>query len=195
MSTIALKNVTKSFGRRKVVAVNDVTLEIPSSQFVVLLGPSGCGKSTTLRMIAGLEQPDDGEISINYKIVNDVPPQRRNLPFVFQNYALYPHMSVAKNIGFCVHVFAVSRRQRFWRCLFGFSAVVRPLAGWGRRVRRLDRRCLAQVTGVGARRCRPLGRRDSTGSGRPRGRCWCRSSLRGGPRRGDGGACGPFACP
>ena len=72
MATIALNHITKSFGRRKVIAVNDVSLEIPSDHFVVLLGPSGCGKSTTLRMIAGLEKPDQGEIRINDRVVNDV---------------------------------------------------------------------------------------------------------------------------
>ena len=111
MATIALNHITKSFGRRKVIAVNDVTLEIPSDHFVVLLGPSGCGKSTTLRMIAGLEKPDQGEIRINDRVVNDVPPQRRNLPFVFQNYALYPHMSVANNIGFPLKMQKVSRTE------------------------------------------------------------------------------------
>ena len=74
MSTISLSHITKSFGRHKVIAVNDVTLEIPSDHFVVLLGPSGCGKSTTLRMIAGLEKPDQGEIRINDRVVNEVPP-------------------------------------------------------------------------------------------------------------------------
>ena len=100
MDHITLDGVTKTFGRRKVVAVNNVSLAVPTGDFVVLLGPSGCGKSTTLRMIAGLEKPDRGEIRINGEVVNDVPPQRRNLPFVFQNYALYPHMSVAENMGF-----------------------------------------------------------------------------------------------
>jgi len=111
MSTISLNHITKAFGHRKVVAVNDVTLEIPSDHFVVLLGPSGCGKSTTLRMIAGLEKPDKGEIRINDRVVNDVPPQRRNLPFVFQNYALYPHMTVANNIGFPLKMQKVSRTE------------------------------------------------------------------------------------
>jgi multiple sugar transport system ATP-binding protein len=111
MASISLSHITKSFGRRKVIAVNDVTLEIPSDHFVVLLGPSGCGKSTTLRMIAGLEKPDQGEIRINDRIVNDVPPQRRNLPFVFQNYALYPHMSVANNIGFPLKMQGASRTE------------------------------------------------------------------------------------
>lgn len=100
MDHISLHGITKTFGRRKVVAVSDVSFAVPAGHFVVLLGPSGCGKSTTLRMIAGLEKPDHGEIRINGRVVNDVPPQRRNLPFVFQNYALYPHMSVAENMGF-----------------------------------------------------------------------------------------------
>ena len=109
MDHISLHGVTKTFGRRKVVAVNDVSLAVPSGHFVVLLGPSGCGKSTTLRMIAGLEMPDRGEIRIRGQVVNDVPPQRRNLPFVFQNYALYPHMSVAENMGFPLKMQGLSR--------------------------------------------------------------------------------------
>ena len=109
MAHISLHGVTKSFGRRKVVAVNDVSFAVPSGHFVVLLGPSGCGKSTTLRMIAGLEQPDRGEIRIKGQVVNDVPPQRRNLPFVFQNYALYPHMRVSENMGFPLKMQGLSR--------------------------------------------------------------------------------------
>ncbi len=111
MDHIALHGITKTFGRRKVVAVSDVSFAVPTGHFVVLLGPSGCGKSTTLRMIAGLEKPDRGEIRINGEVVNDVPPQRRNLPFVFQNYALYPHMPVAENIGFPLKMQGRSRAE------------------------------------------------------------------------------------
>ena len=111
MDHIALHGVTKTFGRKKVLAVSDVSFAVPTGYFVVLLGPSGCGKSTTLRMIAGLERPDSGEIRINGEVVNDVPPQRRNLPFVFQNYALYPHMSVAQNMGFPLKMQGRSRTE------------------------------------------------------------------------------------
>ena len=111
MDHIALHGITKTFGRRRVVAVSNVSFAVPTGHFVVLLGPSGCGKSTTLRMIAGLERPDSGEIRINGEVVNDVPPQRRNLPFVFQNYALYPHMSVAENMGFPLKMQGRSRAE------------------------------------------------------------------------------------
>ena len=82
------------------MAVSDLTLRVEHGQFAVLLGPSGCGKSTTLRLIAGLEEPDQGEILISDKVVNSLPPQRRNLAMVFQSYVLYPHMTVAQNMGF-----------------------------------------------------------------------------------------------
>ena len=83
-----------------VVAVSSINLDIPNQEFVVLVGPSGCGKSTTLRMIAGLEEITDGEISIGGAVVNDLPPKDRDIAMVFQNYALYPHMTVAENMSF-----------------------------------------------------------------------------------------------
>ena len=98
MSTVVLSKVNKSFGNLKVVC--DVNLEISDGEFLVLLGPSGCGKSTTLRMIAGLEETSSGEILIDGKVVNDDDPKDRNIAMVFQNYALYPHMSVKKNLAF-----------------------------------------------------------------------------------------------
>jgi multiple sugar transport system ATP-binding protein len=98
MADVALRNVVKRYD--DVVAVSDVSLDIPNHEFVVLVGPSGCGKSTTLRMIAGLEEISDGEISIGGEIVNDLPPKDRDIAMVFQNYALYPHMTVAENMSF-----------------------------------------------------------------------------------------------
>jgi multiple sugar transport system ATP-binding protein len=98
MAEVALRNVVKRYD--DVVAVSDVSLDIPNHEFVVLVGPSGCGKSTTLRMIAGLEEISDGEISIGGEIVNDLPPKDRDIAMVFQNYALYPHMTVAENMSF-----------------------------------------------------------------------------------------------
>ncbi len=98
MATIRFDNVTKRFGG--VVAVNRLTLEISDKEFVVLLGPSGCGKTTTLNMIAGLEDPTEGEISFDGRIVNSLPPHRRDVAMVFQSYALYPHKTVYDNIGF-----------------------------------------------------------------------------------------------
>lgn len=98
MASVTLKNVVKRFG--DVIAVNNVSLEIQDQEFVVLVGPSGCGKTTTLRMIAGLEEVDEGEIYIDDVLVNDVPPKDRDIAMVFQNYALYPHMNVYDNMAF-----------------------------------------------------------------------------------------------
>ncbi|MCB0922850.1 MAG: ATP-binding cassette domain-containing protein, partial [Actinobacteria bacterium] len=99
MSALKLHNLTKTYpgGSR---AVDDVSLDIRKGEFLVLVGPSGCGKSTTLRMIAGLEEISGGEIRIGERVVNQVPPKDRNISMVFQNYALYPHMTVRKNMSF-----------------------------------------------------------------------------------------------
>ena len=99
MAEVILKNVRKVYDK-DVVAVDDADIEIKDKEFVVLVGPSGCGKSTTLRMIAGLEEITAGEISIDGTVVNDVPPKDRDIAMVFQNYALYPHMSVYQNMAF-----------------------------------------------------------------------------------------------
>ena len=106
MADVGLQGVTKTYSGN-VVAVSDLTLRVEHGQFAVLLGPSGCGKSTTLRLIAGLEEPDQGEILISDKVVNNLPPQRRDLAMVFQSYALYPHMTVAQNMGFGLKMRAV----------------------------------------------------------------------------------------
>ncbi|MCE0492730.1 ABC transporter ATP-binding protein [Vibrio salinus] len=100
MAGIVLKNITKNYGKTKVV--KSIDLDINDGEFVVLVGPSGCGKSTTLRMIAGLESPTSGEITIGNRIVNDIEPQHRNIAMVFQNYALYPHKTVEENIVFAL---------------------------------------------------------------------------------------------
>ena len=99
MSNVILKNVRKTYDNNKTV-INDVSLEIKDKEFVVLVGASGCGKSTLLRMIAGLEDITDGEIYIGDKKVNNIPPKDRDIAFVFQSYALYPHMTVRENIAF-----------------------------------------------------------------------------------------------
>jgi multiple sugar transport system ATP-binding protein len=99
MAKVNLKKVCKVYPGN-VKAVNDVDLEIKDKEFVVLVGPSGCGKSTTLRMIAGLEEISEGDLFIGDRLVNDVPPKDRNIAMVFQNYALYPHMSVYENLAF-----------------------------------------------------------------------------------------------
>ncbi|MFS0690653.1 sn-glycerol-3-phosphate ABC transporter ATP-binding protein UgpC [Sporosarcina sp. 179-K 8C2 HS] len=99
MSKIVLKNVYKHFDK-KVTAVSDFNLTVEDGEFIVLVGPSGCGKSTVLRMIAGLEEISSGEFYIDGKLMNDVPPKSRDIAMVFQNYALYPHMTVYDNMAF-----------------------------------------------------------------------------------------------
>ena len=99
MSNVILKNIRKTYDNNKTV-INNVNLEIKDKEFVVLVGASGCGKSTLLRMIAGLEDITSGEIFIGDKKVNDIPPKDRDIAFVFQSYALYPHMTVRENIAF-----------------------------------------------------------------------------------------------
>jgi len=99
VASVRLEKVRKEY-EGGVVAVKDVDIEIADKEFVVLVGPSGCGKSTTLRMIAGLEDISSGTVSIDGKVVNDVPPKDRDIAMVFQNYALYPHMTVYENMAF-----------------------------------------------------------------------------------------------
>src|SRR5436305_9517062 len=113
MADVALRDVVKRFD--EVEAVRNISLNIPDSEFVVLVGPSGCGKSTTLRMIAGLEEVTEGEILIGGNVVNDVPPKDRDIAMVFQNYALYPHMTVFENMSFGLRLRKVAKieiRQR-----------------------------------------------------------------------------------
>ncbi|HVJ51307.1 MAG TPA: sn-glycerol-3-phosphate ABC transporter ATP-binding protein UgpC [Aliidongia sp.] len=98
MASVEIRGVTKSFG--SVQVLHGVDIEIPDGEFVVLVGPSGCGKSTLLRMIAGLEQIGGGQIRIGGTVVNDKPPKERDIAMVFQNYALYPHMTVHDNMAF-----------------------------------------------------------------------------------------------
>ena len=103
MAKVTLRNIQKVYcgkAGRQTVAVKDFDLEVQDREFVVLVGPSGCGKTTTLRMIAGLEEISGGEIEIDGKRMNDIPPKDRDLAMVFQNYALYPHMSVEQNLAF-----------------------------------------------------------------------------------------------
>src|SRR6516162_2272015 len=98
MARVLLHNLNKKFD--DVHAVKDVDLEIRDKEFVVLVGPSGCGKTTTLRMVAGLETITSGQVLIGDKVVNELPPMDRDIAMVFQNYALYPHMSVYDNMAF-----------------------------------------------------------------------------------------------
>src|SRR6201992_2901314 len=98
MASVAIRDVKKAFGSTQVI--HGVNISIDDGAFVVLVGPSGCGKSTLLRMIAGLENISGGEIRIGERVVNNVPPKERDIAMVFQNYALYPHMTVADNMSF-----------------------------------------------------------------------------------------------
>jgi multiple sugar transport system ATP-binding protein len=108
MASITLKHVTKRWG--SVAAVNDINLAVPDGEFLVLLGPSGCGKSTLLRMLAGLETVSDGEIHLEDRRIDGLPPSARDMAFVFQSYALYPHMTVRRNITFPL----IMRQHRWW---------------------------------------------------------------------------------
>src|SRR5262249_55211639 len=101
------------FGHSEIV--HGIDLDIADGEFVVILGPSGCGKSTLLRLIAGLEQITAGEIAIGGRVVNKLEPRERGCAMVFQNYALYPHMTVAENIGYALKVAGVRRTGRRWR--------------------------------------------------------------------------------
>jgi len=110
MAAIQLEGLVKRYG--KVTAVHGIDLEIADGEFVVLVGPSGCGKSTTLRMIAGLEDISGGVLRIGDKIVNHDEPQQRNIAMVFQNYAIYPHMTVGQNIGFGLYTSDLSKAEK-----------------------------------------------------------------------------------
>ena len=109
MASLTLKNVCKSYD--DVEVIRDVTVSVPRGTFLVLVGPSGCGKSTLLRMIAGLEPVTGGEISINDRVVNDVPPKERDVAMVFQSYALYPHLSVSENMAFSLRMRRAGRQE------------------------------------------------------------------------------------
>jgi multiple sugar transport system ATP-binding protein len=110
MATVSLKNIRKVY-EKNVVAVQDFNLEIADKEFVVLVGPSGCGKSTTLRMIAGLEEITDGELYIGDTLMNAVAPKDRDIAMVFQNYALYPHMTVYENMSFALKLRKVKKKE------------------------------------------------------------------------------------
>ncbi len=111
MASIEFKNISKTFDGGKVTVIPDLSFEINDKEFVVLVGPSGCGKSTTLRMIAGLEEISGGELYIDGKLVNNVAPKDRNIAMVFQSYALYPHMSVYKNMAFALKLKKLPKKE------------------------------------------------------------------------------------
>jgi len=109
MATVETRAIRKEFGDH--TAVNGVDLQIREGEFLVLLGPSGCGKTTLLRMIAGLEKQTSGDVMIGGQVVNDLPPRARKIAMVFQSYALYPHLTVEKNIAFPLKAQNVPRDQ------------------------------------------------------------------------------------
>ena len=113
MATLALDRVSKVYrsAGREVHAVKNLRLDVADREFAVLVGPSGCGKTTTLRMIAGLEEVTSGTIRIGQRVVNDVAPRDRDIAMVFQNYALYPHMTVYKNMSFGLRMRKVPKRE------------------------------------------------------------------------------------
>ena len=110
MSAVELKSVTKRYG--DFLAISEQSLSIHDGEFLVLLGPSGCGKTTMMRMIAGLEEITGGDLLIAGERANDKPPKDRDIAMVFQNYGLYPHMTVADNIGYPLKLRGVSRANR-----------------------------------------------------------------------------------
>ena len=114
MASASLDHVTKRFSGGD-VAVNDMTLKIMDGEFMVIVGPSGCGKSTVLRLLAGLESMDEGVIRIGERVVNDVPTRNRDVSMVFQNYALYPHLSAFDNMGFGLQMQGVAQDELAWR--------------------------------------------------------------------------------
>jgi multiple sugar transport system ATP-binding protein len=107
---VTFDNVTKTYGDG-FLAVSDLNLDVHDGEFVVLVGPSGCGKSTALRMLAGLEEISGGTVKIGERVVNNLPPGKRDIAMVFQNYALYPHMTVAENIGFALRMRKVPKQE------------------------------------------------------------------------------------
>ncbi len=110
MSSVSLKNICKKYPNG-FEAVKDFNLEIADQEFIIFVGPSGCGKSTTLRMVAGLEDISSGDLIIDGRRVNDVEPKDRDIAMVFQNYALYPHMTVYYNIAFCLKMRKVPKDE------------------------------------------------------------------------------------
>ena len=120
MAKVNIQNVYKSFGETEVL--KDISVAIDDGEFLVLVGPSGCGKSTLLRMIAGLEDISDGQISIGDKIVNNLPPKERDISMVFQNYALYPHLTVAQNMGFSMMLANAPKQEQDLRV--GEAAII-----------------------------------------------------------------------
>ena len=110
MATLSFRNVTKTYPGN-VAVIHGVTLDVSNGEFIVIVGPSGCGKSTLMRMVAGLESITSGEITIDDKVVNELEPAERDIAMVFQNYALYPHMSVFDNMAYGLKIRKFSKEQ------------------------------------------------------------------------------------
>ena len=168
MATVDIRNVRKAFGSVKVL--HGVSVDIADGEFVVLVGPSGCGKSTLLRMLAGLENITSGEIAIGGRVVNNVPPKDRDIAMVFQNYALYPHMTVAQNMGFSMKLAkapkeAAEREVRRAARILGLEALLRALPAPALRraaaARRHGPRHRAQPAGLPVRRAALQPRRQA----------------------------------
>ena len=117
MASVTFDKASRIYPGTTVPAVDALDLTIDDGEFLVLVGPSGCGKSTSLRMLAGLEEIDDGRILIGDRDVTDVAPKDRDIAMVFQNYALYPHMTVAENMGFALKIAGVNKDERASRVL------------------------------------------------------------------------------
>jgi len=117
VATVSFKDATRIYPGGTTPAVDKLNLEVKDGEFLVLVGPSGCGKSTSLRMLAGLEEVNEGGIYIGDREVTDVPPKDRDIAMVFQNYALYPHMTVAENMGFALKIAGVNKVERAERVL------------------------------------------------------------------------------
>ncbi|MGB3911606.1 MAG: sn-glycerol-3-phosphate ABC transporter ATP-binding protein UgpC [Pseudolysinimonas sp.] len=117
MATVTFDKASRVYPGSTIPAVDQIDLEVADGEFLVLVGPSGCGKSTTLRMLAGLEEVNSGRILIGDRDITDVPPKDRDIAMVFQNYALYPHMTVAENMGFALKIAGVNKEERAQRVL------------------------------------------------------------------------------
>ena len=133
MAEIALEHITKRYGDGY-EAVKDLNLDVADGEFMILVGPSGCGKSTALRMVAGLEDITDGELKIGGQVVNDKTPKDRDIAMVFQNYALYPHMTVRENMGFALKLAKIPKAEIDQKVneaarILDLGAAPRPQAG------------------------------------------------------------------
>ena len=112
MASVVFENATRIYPGTTKPAVDKLNLTVNDGEFLVLVGPSGCGKSTSLRMLAGLEEIDEGRILIGDRDVTNVAPKDRDIAMVFQSYALYPHMTIAENMGFALKIAGVSKQER-----------------------------------------------------------------------------------